>query len=157
ADDGFRIEEPSVLITFDDGYRDNLSLALPVLRELHAPAALFVATGLLSRPRLFWWDHIAFALSQTRQPKLVLERPEPLEIDLTRTPYDEAVAQVIGAYLRAPRVEETADLCHLDERACVTVDPESLARALLLSWDDARELDRAGLSIGSHAHDHHRL
>lgn len=38
-----------VIITFDDGYKDNLTTALPVLQKYNAKATIFVTTGLLGR------------------------------------------------------------------------------------------------------------
>lgn len=47
----------SVCVTFDDGYADNLNLALPILREEGVPAALFVSTGFVDDPAdVPWWD-----------------------------------------------------------------------------------------------------
>jgi peptidoglycan/xylan/chitin deacetylase (PgdA/CDA1 family) len=46
-----------VVITFDDGYLDNLENALPVLTDYRIPATFFVVTGNLGRP--FWWDELA--------------------------------------------------------------------------------------------------
>ena len=40
----------SVVVTFDDGYVDNLEQALPVLREHGVPATLFIATGNIDTP-----------------------------------------------------------------------------------------------------------
>ena len=48
----------SVLITFDDGYLDNLTNALPLLRGAQLPAAIYVATGYLDSNREFWWDDL---------------------------------------------------------------------------------------------------
>ena len=39
----------SVAITFDDGYRDNLTVALPLLEKFHLPMTLFVAAGFVGR------------------------------------------------------------------------------------------------------------
>jgi len=48
-----------VAITFDDGYLDNLTNALPELRAAGAPATIFLATGWIGRPQGFWWDRLA--------------------------------------------------------------------------------------------------
>ena len=40
-------------ITFDDGYRDNHDIALPILLQLGLPATFFVATGFLDGGRMF--------------------------------------------------------------------------------------------------------
>jgi len=49
------VRRPSVVVTFDDGYADNLSEALPILDELGVPATFFVSTGELGGGE-FWWD-----------------------------------------------------------------------------------------------------
>lgn len=44
----------SVAVTFDDGYEDNLSAALPLLQSAEVPATVFIVAGYLGRE--FWWD-----------------------------------------------------------------------------------------------------
>lgn len=44
------------VITFDDGYADNLENALPILREFEVPAIFFVAAGAVDAGREFPWD-----------------------------------------------------------------------------------------------------
>src|SRR5262249_53370677 len=154
AEDGFRVAGPTALITFDDGYRDNLDLALPVLREFGAPALLFVATGFLLRPRLPWWAHVAYVVKASRRERLAIEAPEPLEVDLTHGDRREAMMAVIGVYLRAQSPDDPTLLAHLAERAGVEVDAEALGRELFLSWDQVRQLAGAGVGIGSHTQDH---
>jgi peptidoglycan/xylan/chitin deacetylase (PgdA/CDA1 family) len=51
---------PSVSLTFDDGYRGMLELAVPELVTRGYPATVFVCPGLLSDP-YFWWDAVDFA------------------------------------------------------------------------------------------------
>ena len=46
---------PVVAVTFDDGYNDNLSRALPHLLMQNVPATVFVSTAYTGR-RHFWWD-----------------------------------------------------------------------------------------------------
>lgn len=47
------LPERASLITFDDGYRSTLHVALPILRELGHPAVLFVPTDFIGRYNTF--------------------------------------------------------------------------------------------------------
>jgi peptidoglycan/xylan/chitin deacetylase (PgdA/CDA1 family) len=49
---------PSVVITFDDGYADNLVEALPVLEEAGVPATFFVSTENIGTKAELWWDSL---------------------------------------------------------------------------------------------------
>lgn len=54
--------EGKLVITFDDGYRDNHRVAAPFLSGLGLPATFFIATGFIGTERVPWWDgeaHIA--------------------------------------------------------------------------------------------------
>lgn len=53
------IPHRAVVVTFDDGYRDNLTQALPLLAAAKVPATIFVTTGFLDNQREFWWDDLA--------------------------------------------------------------------------------------------------
>ena len=50
-----------VAITFDDGYRDNATAAVPLLRAAGAPATSFVPSRILGDPAEFWWDRLEHA------------------------------------------------------------------------------------------------
>jgi glycosyltransferase involved in cell wall biosynthesis/peptidoglycan/xylan/chitin deacetylase (PgdA/CDA1 family) len=56
--DGRRAANRSVAVTFDDGYADTLSEALPLLERFDVPATVFLATGAWGTPE-FWWDALA--------------------------------------------------------------------------------------------------
>jgi len=59
-----RRERPrrAVIVTFDDGYADNLYEARPLLDQYEIPATVFVTTGPLTHARGFWWDELEHAL-----------------------------------------------------------------------------------------------
>jgi peptidoglycan/xylan/chitin deacetylase (PgdA/CDA1 family) len=157
ADAAFSLTEPTVLITFDDGYRDNLDAALPVLQTLGVQATFFLVTGFLDGSRLPWWDHVSYVVKQTKQARLTLERPAPLTLDLERTTRTEAIAAIVRAWLDHPPDLEDEVRRHLEERAGVVVDEPALGRELFLTWDDARRLAEAGMAIGSHSQSHPTL
>jgi peptidoglycan/xylan/chitin deacetylase (PgdA/CDA1 family) len=48
----------SVVVTFDDGYADFCTTALPMLRAHGVPTTLFVTTGTLGGGAEFWWDEL---------------------------------------------------------------------------------------------------
>ncbi|MEM9734513.1 MAG: polysaccharide deacetylase family protein, partial [Pseudomonadota bacterium] len=43
------------VVTFDDGYRDNLEYAAPILARMNIPYTVYVATGLVERVSDVWW------------------------------------------------------------------------------------------------------
>ncbi|GLQ53669.1 hypothetical protein GCM10010862_09280 [Devosia nitrariae] len=49
----------AVAVTFDDGYRDNLTVAAPILASLGISATVFITTGSIGSTRAFWWDELA--------------------------------------------------------------------------------------------------
>lgn len=71
-------ERPPVAITFDDGYVDNLRVALPILTEAGVPATVFVTTGSLGSDQPFWWDRLAWIILRpvTLPEDLHLDQPD---------------------------------------------------------------------------------
>ncbi|MEY8410221.1 polysaccharide deacetylase family protein [Lachnospiraceae bacterium 62-26] len=61
------LKEDAVCITFDDGYMDNFTNALPILEELDIPATIFVSTGNINTPEEFWWDELERILLDERR------------------------------------------------------------------------------------------
>lgn len=48
----------AVVLTFDDGYRDNLLVAKPLLEQHDLSATVFVTTAYVGSGRDFWWDEL---------------------------------------------------------------------------------------------------
>src|SRR5262245_11444952 len=59
---GGRLPPNAVAITFDDGYRNNHDVALPILLRHGLKAIFFIATGFVGERRVFWWDRAAYLL-----------------------------------------------------------------------------------------------
>ncbi|MCI8938517.1 MAG: polysaccharide deacetylase family protein [Dorea sp.] len=56
--------EDGIVVTFDDGYGDNLDYALPILEKYHIPATIFVTTGYVNGNQEYWWDELARILTR---------------------------------------------------------------------------------------------
>lgn len=50
-----KIDKKFIVITFDDGYADNLTYAYPILKKYNAPFTVYVTTGLVDRQAIMWW------------------------------------------------------------------------------------------------------
>ncbi len=100
-----------MLLTFDDGYRDNFDLAVPILGERNIPATFFVPSAFLESPRLPWWDQVAYVIKRAPLGRLVLDcdpkggRPR-LEIDLRTVSRTDAITTIIRAFLDATITDE---------------------------------------------------
>jgi peptidoglycan/xylan/chitin deacetylase (PgdA/CDA1 family) len=64
----------SIVITFDDGYADNLYVALPLLERFDVSATVFLVTGTIGCPQEFWWDELTSLL--------LTAHPLPDQLDL---------------------------------------------------------------------------
>lgn len=69
---GFCRQGSKLAVTFDDGYIDNITHALPVLEKHEIPATIFVIASMLGRKREFWWDALARAMFDSKQLPSIL-------------------------------------------------------------------------------------
>lgn len=68
-----RIVPPrGIVVTFDDGYADNLSVARPLLERHEIPATVFVTSGLIGAAGECWWDALARIVVNARHPESAL-------------------------------------------------------------------------------------
>ncbi len=67
-----RVPRNALAITFDDGYRDNLTHAAPILKRLGLPATIFLVTGHIDTPHALWFDRLAMAFKTATARRLEL-------------------------------------------------------------------------------------
>jgi peptidoglycan/xylan/chitin deacetylase (PgdA/CDA1 family) len=150
------IREPSFLITFDDGYRDNHSVALPILRSHGIQAVFFLATGFVGTSRIPWWDQIAFMCRRTERRTISIEYPEKRTFALDGPSRYRVIRDVIRMNKSAATMDSGRFMAQL-ESECAVACPKERAERLFMSWDEARDLVSAGMGVGSHTHNHEIL
>jgi peptidoglycan/xylan/chitin deacetylase (PgdA/CDA1 family) len=158
-----RMPEGACVVTFDDGWYDNLDYALPILRETAVPAVLFVATDYIGTDACFWQERLSRALSAARR---MPERSGPLfaelgashVLDPSLTPAQTklAIRAIIDRYKAQPQAEIDALVRKVEDllqSAGVATDQQHPDR--FLTWEQVKALDASGLvAIGSHCCTH---
>jgi len=141
-----------LIVTFDDGYKDNHDVALPVLEKLGLPATFFVTTGYIGSEQLPWWDEIAWVVKHARSSSLSVRaegRTETLPVAGAER-RKAATSFLLGLAKRVPDRERQALLGELRAQA---PEPEG-AQGLMMTWVDVRDLVARGMEIGSHTASH---
>lgn len=136
-------------ITFDDGYADNHTHALPLLQEHRLTATFFIATGFLDGGRM-WNDTLIEAVRATRHRSIDLASIG-LGIFPTRSIEDKraALQRIIPALKHAaPRTRDRAVL--LVAERCEAPLPDDL----MLTTSQVLDLQAAGMGIGAHTVNH---
>lgn len=130
-------EPGSVALTFDDGYRDNLTRVAPLLDSLRLPATLYLPTRLIGREESPWADRLYSAFRYRTRSRLELPELRPAPFDLgdlgqRRAAYSALTARLIESELE-PREALLA-------RVIDALAPSELPPRLLMSWAEAKEL-----------------
>lgn len=148
--DGQPLPPRAVALTFDDGYRDTLAVALPALRQLGMPATVYLVPGFLAGREHAWWERLGWAVRRSRSTHLPFGG---------RTWSLADPDERVGA-LRA--VETTVKgMTHVERKQIVERLVEDLRPSgawdvndLFLDWGEARKLATGGMAIGSHTLGH---
>jgi peptidoglycan/xylan/chitin deacetylase (PgdA/CDA1 family) len=150
---------PRVVVTFDDGYVDNLTNALPIAEAKGIPITVFVTSGALGGHRGFWWDRLGSLLrarpSGTREICLpTSEGTVRIELGSSKASVD--LRSVRRCLLPLPVTEIHGVLDAVSEQWATSAAPPPDARSLTPS-----ELVQLAASevvtIGAHTVDHVRL
>lgn len=139
----------SVCVTFDDGYADNYSVALPVLKKYGIPATLFVATGYLDGGRM-WNDTVIESVRRASEDVLKLPEIGLPVLPLASIADREMAARKIVLALRRLPPGERAD--HTE--ALATAIGEELPDDLMLSSSQLAGMHESGVEVGAHTVTH---
>jgi peptidoglycan/xylan/chitin deacetylase (PgdA/CDA1 family) len=148
-----RPARPFAVLTFDDGYRDNVEYAWPILKQNESPWTIFVTTEFADGQGRLWWIELERAIA--RLDRVVISRNGEL-LSLPSRTLDEKQAAFNAAYrqLRAGPMERlrtvTADLT--SQAGIISDCP---AAEFCLNWAELQDLAREpDVTIGAHTLSH---
>ena len=136
-------------ITFDDGYADNCTVAMPILQSHGLTATFFIATGYLDGGRM-WNDTVVEAVRRCRTASLDLSAEGLGRYELgSPAAIREAIISILNKVkYRDPRERlKTVDYV-------ASVAGGVLPSDLMLTSEQVKMMRRAGMSIGAHTVTH---
>jgi len=147
----FHSDKPYVCFTFDDGYRDNLSLALPVFEKYQVPFAVYVTTDFINQQSFLWWYILEDIIIQNEEVYLSNGESHFCRTLQEKNETFNAIKQVLK---KNPIVTEHVFYQYLDAR----YQSDNYKQPEMLNWEDVRILQRSGLcTIASHGVSHSSL
>jgi peptidoglycan/xylan/chitin deacetylase (PgdA/CDA1 family) len=142
-----------VVITFDDGYRDNYINAFPILKDLSLPATIFLATDSIGSGRALWHDRVFSAFRRTSVAFLEGFGTSSSKYRLATIDEKLFAQQEVLNFLRSrDDGEREFWIDFLIDKLEVTDCCE--APGLMLSWEEANIMHNSGVSFGSHTVTH---
>ncbi len=163
--------ERAVLVTFDDNYKEHLTVAMPLLEEMKVPAVVFIGSGFIDKNREYFWDELErLILASNSLPSTIelenngakkywhINGQGPVVLDWVKMKPHFGSRQ--KAYFELMKLLSTMDLADLDysmSELREQIGDDGIAREThrLLSKQELIELcDSEWIEIGSHTCNH---
>ena len=149
---------PKAVVTFDDGMRNNLMVALPILQQHGVPATIYISTEAVQSGQAFWWDRIAQATQTSESTRFDLS-----SFSLGTYAFESGMEKHLWWRAMSRLLEDLKDLPHIVRKDAVGImlkqlgeEDTQIDKAFTpLTVADVKTLSSSSLiSIGSHTHCH---
>lgn len=147
------VPEKALVVTFDDGYRDNYTNAFPILKRFSIPATVFLATDSIGTGKVLWHDRVFSAFRETQETTLSEYHPD-VGVRPLRTLADKLRA--LWSVIRMLRKVDDVTREELIQRLITRLHVEDRCddHTLMLDWQEVRTMYQHGISFGAHTASH---
>jgi peptidoglycan/xylan/chitin deacetylase (PgdA/CDA1 family) len=144
-----------LVLTFDDGYRDNYTHGFSLARELEVPLTIYLIPGYIESGEYFWWGEGKRLVHRAQKDEVVIEgHTYYLHHSYERV----ALSHLIDTRLRRAQSVAEREQFLVDVRKLLAVPPsvvEEEEATLPMTWEQIREMDESGwISFGAHTMHH---
>lgn len=143
-----------VCLTFDDGYRDNLRYALPILKKHGAPFTIYIPTSFPDRLGELWWLTLERVIARQTRVALVMDG-EDRRYDCNSTEAKYELFEHIYWWLRSLPEEDELRRAVRDLSIRYHVDDKAMCDELCMTWGEIEQVAADPLAtIGAHTVNH---
>lgn len=155
-----RIRPYTVAVTLDDGFRNNLTNALPVLKQYQVPATLFISSGFIGGKSLLWPEWVASILAQS-QTQAISFAGQNLTLSSIedRVAAFRALARIFKQINPADHAKSIELLMNAAKVTRQSVEQGKMFQNFIsLTWEEIGFMRESGLfEFGAHTVNHWRL
>ena len=150
--EGKTVDEKIAVVTFDDGYKDNYICAFPILKKYNIPATVFLVTGNIGTKNLFWFDKIRYLLLHSKIKRINLNEFGDFTLNTLKNRLFSSF--IISEKLKKIPNEKKNNILEEIENISDVNIPVDLAKNLILSWDEVKEMNECSVDFGAHTVTH---
>lgn len=144
-------------ICFDDGYKDNLEFAAPILQKYKCPASFYVVTDCIDRNIPTWTYIVDYTFQHTNKPAIYLDFefvPDELKKIELAGGINASVKRVKPWMKSLSNSKRLSILATILEQTKTSVD---IPRNQMMNWKEVGELCTPSFTVSSHTHTHPML
>jgi len=141
-------------ITIDDGYRDTLQWAYPILKKYEVPFAIYIPTSFPDRLGELWWLALEAVVGRNRHVSLLIDGKQR-SFDCASVADKRHLFDELYGWVRSFKTEEELRRVVRDLSARYSVDIAAFCDELCMTWDELSRLAADPLvTIGAHTVNH---
>ncbi|MDP5031315.1 polysaccharide deacetylase family protein [Paraglaciecola sp.] len=150
------INERLALITFDDGYIDNYTVAYPILKKHEVTALFFLSTSLINSRKIAWWDEITFMLRRSVGNTVTLpDNSSSMLLD------EHIIESQIQHYIQNTKRQRKNNIPKVLAELHIALPKQAEllenTPSLFMSWQNIKTMTANKMEIGSHTVSHQIL
>ncbi|NOQ55755.1 MAG: polysaccharide deacetylase family protein [Nanohaloarchaea archaeon] len=146
-----KIKKKSIVITMDDGYKDNYTNAYPILTKYNVPASIFLTSGLIDTDKMLWFDEVSAMICSTKKMEIKIQNRI---FNISSNEKKTSSIQNIISMLKKTDNEERLRWIKELQKECRT-SKNLNNKNTMLSWKEVKEMSKNKLiTFGAHTQTH---
>lgn len=144
-----------LIVTFDDGFDDNYSIAFPILKKCNVPATIFISTDYIGGTKTFWFDWVAHIILCADNIIIDLNSADlVLDLNSDRKQRKLLLKTLLRRLKEIPNSARINAIEMLEHQTGFVQNKEKFFQSAPLTWEQVKEMSASNIEFGSHSVTH---